>query len=172
MLAQGEGILMNKSHAVHYFKSSADQGNAVAQFNYSIMLSQGEGILMNKSHAVHYFKLSADQGNAGSQFCYRIMLDQGEVYLYDVMATAFTREHPALASLSRRLLTIITSALPDVTAGDMDDSATARCNETCAYLKSYLPIFAASVRLSQEIAGDADGSEIAAEAGKFFFFFF
>jgi TPR repeat protein len=30
MLARGEGILMNKSLAVHYYKLSADQGYAAA----------------------------------------------------------------------------------------------------------------------------------------------
>jgi TPR repeat protein len=39
MLAQGEGLSMNKSLAVRYFKLSADQGLVEAEFNYSIMLA-------------------------------------------------------------------------------------------------------------------------------------
>jgi TPR repeat protein len=56
MLSQGEDILMNKSLAVHYFKLSADQGNASAQCHYGFMLARGEGISMTESLAVHYSK--------------------------------------------------------------------------------------------------------------------
>jgi TPR repeat protein len=52
MLLKGEGVLMNRSLALHYFQSSADQGNAPAQFAYGLILSPGEGILMNKSLAI------------------------------------------------------------------------------------------------------------------------
>jgi TPR repeat protein len=53
MLKKGEGISINESLAVHYYKSSADHGNAVAQRNYGIMLSKGEGVSITKSCAVH-----------------------------------------------------------------------------------------------------------------------
>jgi TPR repeat protein len=39
MLSHGAGILKHKSLAVHYCKSSADQGNAVAQLHHGFMLS-------------------------------------------------------------------------------------------------------------------------------------
>jgi TPR repeat protein len=78
MLARGEGISMNKSLAVHYYKLSADQGFAAAQYNYGFMLARGEGISMNKSLAVHYFKLSADQSFAEAQCYYGFMLASGE----------------------------------------------------------------------------------------------
>jgi hypothetical protein len=69
---------MNKSHGAHYFKLSADQGDAAAQFNYGVMLFWGDGISMNKSLAAHYFKLSADQGIAAAQFNYGFMLSRGD----------------------------------------------------------------------------------------------
>jgi TPR repeat protein len=43
------GFCKNKSLAVHYYKLSADQGNAEAQFYYGFMLRRGEGISM-KNH--------------------------------------------------------------------------------------------------------------------------
>jgi TPR repeat protein len=52
---------MNKSLAAHNFQLSADQGNALAQFNYGVMLVNGEGIWMNKSLAAPSFDLSTDQ---------------------------------------------------------------------------------------------------------------
>jgi TPR repeat protein len=39
---------MNKSRTVHYYKSSADQGDAEAQFTDGLVLAQGEGVSMNK----------------------------------------------------------------------------------------------------------------------------
>jgi TPR repeat protein len=46
------------------FKLSADQGTAVAQFNYALLLANGDGIGQSKSLAAHYFTLSAYQGDA------------------------------------------------------------------------------------------------------------
>jgi hypothetical protein len=68
---------MNKSLAAHYFKMSADQGNAFAQLNYGFFLANGDGISMNKSLAAHYYKLSADQGCAYAQEKYAINLLDG-----------------------------------------------------------------------------------------------
>jgi hypothetical protein len=46
-----EGIPMNKSIEAHCFKLSADQGNALAQFNYEVLVTSGDGVPMNKSLA-------------------------------------------------------------------------------------------------------------------------
>jgi TPR repeat protein len=83
MLNNGDGILINKSLAAHYYRLSADQGIAVAQFNYGLMLNNGDGISINKSLAAHYFKLSADQGSAVSQYCYALWLFTGEILSRD-----------------------------------------------------------------------------------------
>jgi TPR repeat protein len=78
LLYHGDGILMNKSLAAHYFQLSADQGDAQAQFNYGFLLYHGDGILMNKSLAAHYYKLSADQGDAQAQLNYGFLLYHGD----------------------------------------------------------------------------------------------
>jgi hypothetical protein len=41
---------------VHYFKFSADEGNAQAQLNYGFVLYSVECILRNESLSVHYDK--------------------------------------------------------------------------------------------------------------------
>jgi hypothetical protein len=43
---------MDKSLAAHYYKLSADQGNAAAQCHYWFLLYTGDGIAMDKSLAV------------------------------------------------------------------------------------------------------------------------
>jgi TPR repeat protein len=55
MLVRGGGIWMNKSLASLYFKLSADQGHATAQFNYGLVLFHDDGTGMNKSLASLYF---------------------------------------------------------------------------------------------------------------------
>jgi TPR repeat protein len=67
MLLRGDGISMNQSLAAHYFKLSADQGEAKTQFEYGLILSCGEGISRDKSLAADYFKQSADQSFRAAQ---------------------------------------------------------------------------------------------------------
>ena len=52
-----------------YFKMAADQGDAVAQFNYGVCLYRGEGVPLDFSEAARYYKMAADQGSA-AQFNY------------------------------------------------------------------------------------------------------
>jgi hypothetical protein len=58
---------MNQTAAPHYYKLSADQGDAMSQSNYGWCLDYGEGVAMDKVFAAHYYKLSADQGNMMGQ---------------------------------------------------------------------------------------------------------
>jgi TPR repeat protein len=63
-------VEIGESLAAHYFKLSADQGNADAQYSYGIAFAIGQGIGIDKSLAAHYYKLSAAQGNADAQLAY------------------------------------------------------------------------------------------------------
>jgi TPR repeat protein len=63
--------------AAHYFKLSADQGNAFGQCCYGICLRDGTGISQDLISAAHYFKLSADQGNTGGQYHFAMCLLTG-----------------------------------------------------------------------------------------------
>jgi TPR repeat protein len=83
---------MNKTLAAHYYKLSADQGDAIAQHNYGRCLDKGEGVEMNKSLAAHYYKLSADQGNSHAQSDYDRCLAQDEgPSVLSVFAGGFVR---------------------------------------------------------------------------------
>ena len=66
------------SDTVHHCKTSADQGNATAQFIYGVLLTKGDGVPRNLSEAARYYKMSADQGNAEAQFHYGTCLANGE----------------------------------------------------------------------------------------------
>jgi TPR repeat protein len=71
-------VHIDKSHAVHYSKLSADQSYAKAQFNYGVMFKNGDGIPIDKSLAAHDFKLSAGQGLVDAQFYYDVLLENGD----------------------------------------------------------------------------------------------
>jgi TPR repeat protein len=43
MLEKGEGVGIDRSEAVRYFKLAADQADMEGQFNYSRMVELGEG---------------------------------------------------------------------------------------------------------------------------------
>ena len=63
MLETGDGVEVNKSEAVKYFKMSADKGYNWAMNNYANKLFYGEGIAVNKSEAIKYYKMAAEKGN-------------------------------------------------------------------------------------------------------------
>ena len=63
MLNNGDGVPVNKSEAIKYFKMSIEKGNDDAMLNYAIMLNNGDGVPVNKSEAIKYYKMSADKGN-------------------------------------------------------------------------------------------------------------
>jgi TPR repeat protein len=46
-------------------KQQADQGDAIAQWQYGLCLYDGKGVSIDMRNAAHYFKLSNDQGDAG-----------------------------------------------------------------------------------------------------------
>jgi TPR repeat protein len=45
-------------------KQRADEGDAIAQWQYGFCLLKGEGVSLDLQNAAQYFKLSAAQGNA------------------------------------------------------------------------------------------------------------
>jgi uncharacterized protein len=52
---------------VRWYKLSAEQGNADAQYNLGYCFDNGEGVEEDKVEAVRWYKLSAEQGNADAQ---------------------------------------------------------------------------------------------------------
>jgi TPR repeat protein len=53
---------------MHYFKLTADQGDAFAQFNHGNYLSRGEGVPIDLKRAVDYFKHAAAREVVDAQF--------------------------------------------------------------------------------------------------------
>jgi hypothetical protein len=70
-------------------KRAADQGFALAPFNYGVCLHNGEGVSIDFGGAAHYFKLAADQGFALAQFNYGNCLENGKGVSIDFGGAAY-----------------------------------------------------------------------------------
>lgn len=59
----GEGVPINYSEAMHWYKKAALQGHADAQFSVGLMYDKGHiGIPKNNENAYVWYKLSSEQG--------------------------------------------------------------------------------------------------------------
>ena len=67
--AFGKGVTQSFTEAVKYYKLSADQGLADAQYNLGWCYENGKGVTQSFMEAARYFKLAADQGNVQAQYC-------------------------------------------------------------------------------------------------------
>ena len=63
--------------AVEWFKKSANQGNAYAQFNLGVIYGNGFGVQKDFKQAAQWFKKAADQGNSEAQFNLGILYQNG-----------------------------------------------------------------------------------------------
>jgi TPR repeat protein len=60
------------------FRSAAQQGIAIAQYNLGQMYNQGIGIAQDYKEAVHWYKLAAEQGLAQAQHNLGYMYSNGQ----------------------------------------------------------------------------------------------
>jgi TPR repeat protein len=58
----------DEKEAIRFYKLSAKQGNALAQYRLGCMYMDGRGMGKDKQKAIRLFKLSAEQGNGLAQF--------------------------------------------------------------------------------------------------------
>jgi len=63
--------------AIWWFKLSADQGYAQAQYNLGLMHNRGEGVPRDDKEAVKWYRLSAQQRVAGAQSNLGLMYEKG-----------------------------------------------------------------------------------------------
>ena len=59
----GSSIAIDKAEAFKWYKLSADQGSAVAQYNLAQCYDHGRGVAVDRAEAFKYLRLSADQSN-------------------------------------------------------------------------------------------------------------
>jgi len=66
--------------AFPYFKKSAEQGHAEAQFNLGFMYEKGQGVDQDKKQAAYWYRKAAEQGLAEAQCNLGVMYDEEEDY--------------------------------------------------------------------------------------------
>jgi TPR repeat protein len=75
-------------HALRIWRSLADQGNAMAQFNIGQMYAKGRGVSQDYVEAVRWYRRAADQGLALAQFNLGSRLAQGMGVPQDLVEAA------------------------------------------------------------------------------------
>jgi len=66
------------AEAVKWYRKSAEQGNASAQFNLALMYNYGQGVTHDYAEAAKWFRKAAEQGDAMAQGNLGFMYDKGK----------------------------------------------------------------------------------------------
>src|ERR1700679_3582281 len=80
----GDGVAIDYTEAVKWWRKAADQGNAEAQFKLGVIyhnghrLRNGHGVAIDYSEAVKWWHKAADQGEAGAQSSLGLMYGNGQ----------------------------------------------------------------------------------------------
>ena len=67
MNEKGEGIPVNYSEAVSWYRQSAEKGNAVAQYRLGRLYERGLGVEKSIDDAIKLYKRAAKQGQADAK---------------------------------------------------------------------------------------------------------
>ena len=85
MFVTGDGVQKDSTEAVKWFRKSAEQGNAGAQFKVGWSYFEGIGVQKDSAEAAKWFRKSAEQGNAIPQFFIGAMYANGDGVLKDIV---------------------------------------------------------------------------------------
>ena len=82
---KGSAAIRNGDYAeaVKWFRLSAEQGYAKAQYNLALMYANGQGVSQDYKEAAKWFRLSAEQGNAKAQTSLGFMYVLGQGVIQD-----------------------------------------------------------------------------------------
>jgi len=83
MYDKGKGVTQDYKTAVKWYKLSAEQGDASAQYNLGVMYDEGEGVPQDYKTAVKWYTLAAEQGDASAQNSLGVMYVKGEGVVQD-----------------------------------------------------------------------------------------
>ena len=81
MYDYGQGVAQDYKEALKWYRLSAEQGDALAQFNLGWMYYEGQGVPQDNKEAVKWWRLSAEQRNERAQVNLVLMHDDSLDYL-------------------------------------------------------------------------------------------
>ena len=67
MFYYGKGVPQDYNEAIRWYRKSADQGDAMAQYGLAFMYDRGTGLPQDYAEAVRWGRKAAEQGNAMAQ---------------------------------------------------------------------------------------------------------
>jgi TPR repeat protein len=79
MYNNGYGIPQNYAEAMKWYRLSAGQGYAKAQYNLGVMYSEGYGVPQDNKEAFKWYRLAAEQGDASAHYKLGSMNESGTV---------------------------------------------------------------------------------------------
>ena len=83
MYEDGQGITKDYKEAVKWYRLSANQGYALAQYNLGSMYYNGQGVKKNNAEAARWYRLAAVQGYASAQYNLGVMYENGQGVIKD-----------------------------------------------------------------------------------------
>lgn len=67
----------NSAKAVEWYRKSAENGNAFAQYNLGLCYEYGTGVTLSKATAAEWYRKAADQGDADAQYQLGVFYENG-----------------------------------------------------------------------------------------------
>ena len=86
MYQYGEGVIQDMSEAMKWYRKSAEQGHAAAQFQLGNVYSEGIGVTEDDVEAFKWYRLSAEQGHVVAQLQLGSMHYSGEGTVKDIVS--------------------------------------------------------------------------------------
>ncbi len=77
MYAEGKGVGQDYKEAVSWYRKSANQGYAKAQYNLGLMYAEGKGVGQDYKEAVSWYRKAAVQGEAEAENSLKELEDKG-----------------------------------------------------------------------------------------------
>ena len=74
---KGDGVTIDRTEAVKWFRKAAEQGFAKAQFSLGNCYVFGDGVAENAIEAVKWYRKAAEQGNCEGQYALALCYDNG-----------------------------------------------------------------------------------------------
>ena len=76
MYSNGDGVPQDYQEVLKWYRLSAEQGVASAQFNLGVMYANGEGVTQDYVQAHKWFNLAASRATQGKLKDYRLARDK------------------------------------------------------------------------------------------------
>lgn len=136
--AAGDGVPVNASEAVNWYRLAAEQGYATAQYNLGTSYAKGDGVLANNAKAVKWYRLAAEQGYTTAQFTLGFNYIKGKgvpknyIRAYKVWAAASDQGHHD-AEINLAKLTKILTPAERVAGQQLATECHERNNKDCGF---------------------------------------